>query len=115
MTYGPMSLSGHPLQGSALVRFIYIDEAGISAHEPATIVVGVIINADNQWRATEAAVNELFDTAVPPSCAKALSFMRKTSFTAARKLIETVGPSRIVCGLWLRWQRNRDFWIFPFQ
>lgn len=31
------------------MRFIYMDEAGTSAHEPVTVVVGVIIHADTQW------------------------------------------------------------------
>jgi hypothetical protein len=33
------------------VRFIYTDEAGTSANEPVTVVVGVIVHADTQWMA----------------------------------------------------------------
>ena len=44
------SLSGHPLEGNRLVRFIYVDEAGISKHEPIAVVTGVIVHADTQWR-----------------------------------------------------------------
>lgn len=34
------------------MRFIYTDEAGIAANEPVTVVVGLIVNADTQWRPT---------------------------------------------------------------
>jgi hypothetical protein len=47
------------------VRYIYIDEAGISAPEPVTVVIGVIIHADTQWRLAEFAINKLFNDAVP--------------------------------------------------
>jgi Protein of unknown function (DUF3800) len=31
------------------MRLIYVDEAGTSANEPVTIVVGLIVNPDTQW------------------------------------------------------------------
>lgn len=61
----PKALFGGPLLGSSLVRYIYIDEAGTSAKEPVSVVVGVIINADTQWRLAERELNNVFDRFVP--------------------------------------------------
>jgi hypothetical protein len=42
------------------VRFIYTDEAGTSADEPVTVVVGLVVHADTQWmRAAEQIRNVL--------------------------------------------------------
>lgn len=46
------------------MRYIYIDEAGIDPKEPVTIVAGIIVDADHQWRSAEKALKELLD-AVP--------------------------------------------------
>jgi hypothetical protein len=48
------------------VRLIYADEAGVGANEPDTVVVGVIVNADTQWRRAAAAVLELLSTVPEP-------------------------------------------------
>lgn len=42
------------------MRYIYIDEAGTSALEPVTVVVGVIVHADRQWKVAERALLEAF-------------------------------------------------------
>jgi hypothetical protein len=49
----PRSFSDVKLQGDKLVRFIYVDESGISANEPSTVVAGIIVKGDKQWRAVE--------------------------------------------------------------
>lgn len=46
------------------MRFVFIDEAGTSATEPVTVVVGLIVNADTQLMSAEAAVAEVLG-AVP--------------------------------------------------
>jgi hypothetical protein len=56
------ALLGGPLEGSALVRFIYVDEAGIAAHEPVTVVVGLIIHTDTQWLPAEKLIKEAIAT-----------------------------------------------------
>ena len=48
------------------VRLIYTDEAGVGANEPDTVVVGVIVSADAQWRRAAAAVLELLSTVPEP-------------------------------------------------
>jgi hypothetical protein len=47
---------GGTLFGDRLVRVIYMDEAGTSANEPVALVVGIVVHADNQWRAARGAV-----------------------------------------------------------
>jgi len=46
------------------MRFIFIDEAGTAENEPATIVVGLVVDADAQLLRAQAAVNEVLG-AVP--------------------------------------------------
>lgn len=46
------------------MRYIYVDEAGINAKEPVTIVVGIIVHADTHWRLAESKVKEVLQ-AVP--------------------------------------------------
>lgn len=60
----PRALFGGPLEGSALVRYLYVDEAGISAKEPVTVVVGIIVHADKQWRLAESNLKQVLE-AVP--------------------------------------------------
>ena len=47
------------------VRFVYIDESGISIHETFLVVAGVIIHADSQWIPTEQRIRALMDKYVP--------------------------------------------------
>jgi hypothetical protein len=47
------------------VRFIYVDEAGIAADEPITVVVGLVVHADTQWLPVARLVRELLATKVP--------------------------------------------------
>jgi hypothetical protein len=48
------------------VRYIYIDEAGTSANEPVTIVLGIIVDADAHWKIGEGRLAQLIET-VPES------------------------------------------------
>lgn len=41
------------------LQYIYLDEAGISAPEPATVVVGIIVDADKHWRLAAQKVEDL--------------------------------------------------------
>lgn len=41
------------------MRFIYMDEAGTSEQEPVTIVVGLIVDADNQLASAETAMKDV--------------------------------------------------------
>jgi hypothetical protein len=53
------AISGDLLWGSSAMRFIFMDEAGTSENEPVTIVVGLIVNADEQLMFAESAVEDV--------------------------------------------------------
>lgn len=63
------SLSGHPLEGTKIVRIIYLDDAGLSnpRHEPFTVVAGPLVDADAQWLEIEHYLSELADEYAPKS------------------------------------------------
>jgi hypothetical protein len=50
------------------LRFVYLDESGISnpQHEPYVVVAGPIVHADKQWIALERYLNDMADDVVPP-------------------------------------------------
>lgn len=52
------------LRGDRPMRYVFVDEAGTSAKEPVTVVVGIIADADAHVMSAEAFVRELID-AVP--------------------------------------------------
>lgn len=54
------------LHGGKPLRYIYIDEAGSSAREPATIVAGIIVDADTQYVLAEDRISELLKTVPEP-------------------------------------------------
>lgn len=62
---GPLSLSGVPVKGESLVRLVYLDESGISVHEPILVVAGVFIHADTQWVPVGRHVSSLVEKYVP--------------------------------------------------
>src|SRR6267378_1788655 len=76
----PWSLSGTALQGDKLVRLIYLDESGISAKETVTVVAGVIINADQQWKAVAQHIRGLIEKYVPEQYQEGFSFHGKDLF-----------------------------------
>jgi len=60
---GSLAFGGGPLYGSKIVRVAYLDEAGISkpAEEPYCVVAGILVNADEQWKAVERHLIEIAD------------------------------------------------------
>jgi len=47
------------------MRLVYLDESGTSTNETVTVVAGVIVDPDKQWKAVEAYVDELIQEYVP--------------------------------------------------
>ena len=47
------------------MRNIYVDEAGINSEDPATIVVGLIVDPDRHWFPVLTRVRQLWDEHVP--------------------------------------------------
>lgn len=68
--FGGCLADGYPM------RYVYIDEAGTSAKEDYTVVVGVIIKPDAHWRQAEEAVLKLYQS-VPPQHRKGFLFHSK--------------------------------------
>jgi hypothetical protein len=60
------AFGGGPLVGDTAVRFIYIDEAGTSAQEPVSVVVGIVVDADNQWKRAESLIIQALE--LVPEC-----------------------------------------------
>jgi hypothetical protein len=69
----PRGLFGDLLWGNKVMRFVYMDEAGTSEREPVTVVVALIVNADEQLMFAEAAVSEVLG-AVPEHFRKGFVF-----------------------------------------
>lgn len=64
---GSLSLSGMAVDGAALVRDIYSDEAGTSGDpdDRVSVVVGLIVHADTQWEPVVVEFGRLVLNAVP--------------------------------------------------
>jgi Protein of unknown function (DUF3800) len=86
--YHPVSLSRVYLEGEKLVRYIYMDESGISSSESVVVVAGVIINADLQWRNVVARIQELIAEYVPPEAQQGFTFHAKDLFHGAGKVFD---------------------------
>lgn len=67
------AFGGGLLWGERLVRFVFMDEAGTSAHEPVTVVVGLIADADKHVLSAEALALEAIG-AIPPQFADGFVF-----------------------------------------
>lgn len=56
------------------MRFIYVDEAGTAPKEKIRIVVGVIVEADQQLEKMEREVRKIYDWLVPSDIRKNFIF-----------------------------------------
>lgn len=61
----PYSISGVALEGFKLVRQVFMDESGISAHEPIAVVAGIVIDADRDLNRVEQYLESLVNEFVP--------------------------------------------------
>jgi Protein of unknown function (DUF3800) len=74
---GPLALFGGPLTVKALVRNIYSDEAGVSAPEPVSVVIALIVHMDKQWRPVADEVARLARQHVPSEFLDGFAFHTK--------------------------------------
>ncbi len=58
----PRIVRWEPVRGGKPVRYVYVDEAGISANEPFTVVAGIIVHADSQYAYLEQSLSSLIAT-----------------------------------------------------
>lgn len=66
------------------MRFIYVDEAEISAHEPYAVVVGVAVHADQQWKLLERCLRDLIPDEIPQSQRAKFYFHATELFSGGR-------------------------------
>jgi Protein of unknown function (DUF3800) len=69
---------GCSLEGFARVRFVYVDEAGTSAHEPVVVVAAIIAHADTHCEAVEARIAKVMEKVPQPFRDKYPIFHAKT-------------------------------------
>jgi len=67
----------YPVEGEALVRFIYIDEAGTSEREPVRVVCAVVVHGDTELLPLARSLHGLMDQVVPPEHRKGFAFHGK--------------------------------------
>ena len=87
----PCSISGVELDGDNLSRYIYIDESGTSVHESVTVVAGVIVNPDKQWKNIEKHLAGLVAKYIPPEHHRGFCFHAKDLFHGTKLLERNQG------------------------
>jgi hypothetical protein len=60
-----LALGGGPLEGRRVVRFVFIDEGGISRDEPFAVVAGVFVHGDEQLIPLEKELERLKQKYIP--------------------------------------------------
>ena len=92
---GPLSLSGHALEGNKVVRLIYVDEAGISnkEQEPFLVVGAVIVHADDQLDGVERHFSQLVADWIPPEHRQGFVFHAKELFPGGGKVFNRADPA----------------------
>lgn len=60
-----VAFGGGPLVGSKIVRFIYVDEAGISSHEPFAVVAGMFVHGDDELIPLENEIDRIVRKYIP--------------------------------------------------
>jgi Protein of unknown function (DUF3800) len=81
----PCSLSGVELHGDSLVRLVYLDESGISVNESVTVVAGVIIDPDKQWKSVAEYLNSLLLEYIPVEHHAGFAFHAKELFHGSKR------------------------------
>ncbi|QDT07997.1 hypothetical protein K227x_64270 [Rubripirellula lacrimiformis] len=60
---------------------IYVDEAGISAKEPVTVVVGLIVDSESQWLPAKSMLADAFNARVPEELRENFLFHAKDVYS----------------------------------
>src|ERR1700722_20191961 len=92
------AFGGGPLQGQKLVRFIFLDEGGISKREPWVVVAGVFVHGDNQVVALDERLAFLVKKHIPEELRDGFVFH-------ATELWSGIGPIF----------KDRDRWSLPVR
>lgn len=105
------AFGGGELHGEKLVRFVYLDEAGIAnpKHEPFVVVAGVIIHADKQWKAIENYLKDMIADLIPEDRRNGFFFHAKDQFHGSGLTPREVFPKEA------RWEMIRELCSIPKQ
>jgi uncharacterized protein DUF3800 len=89
MALAPKALGRGLIGGDRLVRFVYLDEAGISnaAQEPFVVVAGPLVHADGQWKALDAELRAIAEEELPAEMRENSEFVFHTTelFSGGKK------------------------------
>lgn len=77
MAFGRMA----PLEGKKLVQMVYMDEGGISQHEPVVVVSGVMIDGDRDLVNVEQHLQRLVEIHIPKKDREGFAFHAKNIFS----------------------------------
>jgi hypothetical protein len=77
------------------MRYLYVDEAGTSAKEPVTVVVGILVHADSHWLSAATRIRQLFDSYVPENRRRGFIFHAKEVLGGGRDLTDWDFAARI--------------------
>lgn len=82
----PRAFGGGALKGSNLVRFIYLDEAGISdpRYEPYVVTAGPLVHSDKQWKSLSRRLAKIADEHVPEEYRENFSFHATELFSGGK-------------------------------
>lgn len=86
----PRAFGGGQLSGDRLMRFVYLDEAGISDREPVTVVAGVVIDGDRQFRLLESYLHGLVEAYVPEDRRAGFAFHAKELANGGKTFVRGV-------------------------
>jgi hypothetical protein len=75
-----------PLEGLKVVRFVFIDEGGISQREPFVVVAGVFVHGDNQVLPLEDELDRLKDKYIAPEYRSDFIFHAKEIWSGTGKI-----------------------------
>lgn len=75
------------------MRFVYLDEAGISPNETAVVVAGVIVDGDRQFRQLEARIQELVEEYVTEEKRLDFAFSAKELANGGKTFVRGVYPA----------------------
>ena len=83
----PLSVSSEPPAGDRIVRFIYLDAAGLSnpEHEPYVVIAGVIVHADKQWKVLGNHLSQMADEFAPPGQREDFAFHATELFSGGKR------------------------------
>jgi hypothetical protein len=83
-----LAFGGGPLEGRKVVRFVFVDEGGISRDEPFAVVAGVFVHGDEQLIPLENELERLKQKHIPKEDQKGFVFHAKDIWSGTGKVFK---------------------------